>query len=80
VATRRKHSGAGAPHGREDILYGISPVEGALRAGRRRLGRLHLKSGRLSPRLAVLRGLAARRGSEVGYQAAEVFTVVRELC
>lgn len=62
MATRRKHSGAGAPHGREDILYGISPVEGALRAGRRRLGRLHLKSGRLSPRLAVLRGLAAERG------------------
>lgn len=28
----------------------------------------------------ALRGLAARRGSEVGYQAAEVFTVVRELC
>jgi 23S rRNA (guanosine2251-2'-O)-methyltransferase len=51
-----------APQRKEDILYGISPVEGALRAGRRRLARLYLKSGRLSPRLAVLRDLAAERG------------------
>ncbi len=28
----------------------------------------------------ALRALAVRRGSEVGYQAAEAFTVVRELC
>ena len=48
-----------------DMLYGIAPVEGALKAGRRRLERLYLKTGRASPRLAALRELAAGHGLTV---------------
>lgn len=43
------------------MLYGIAPVREALRAGRRRMERLILKTGRPSPRLAELRELADER-------------------
>lgn len=51
--------------GSAEMLYGIAPVEEALKAGRRRLERLHLKTGRASPRLAALRDLATGHGLTV---------------
>lgn len=49
-----------------EFLYGINPVEAALRAGRRPLGQLFLKTGRPGERLAALRALAEGRGLRVG--------------
>ena len=40
------------------MLYGITPVHEALRAGRRKLERLHVKEGRPSPRLKAVIDLA----------------------
>ena len=57
---QRPAAGAGS-----ELLYGIAPVEGALRAGRRRLERLYLKTGRPSPRLANMRELAGQLGLPV---------------
>ncbi len=56
----------GGQPGREEHLYGINPVEAALRAGRRRLGQLYLKTGRPAGRPAALRELAAEKGLRVG--------------
>ena len=50
---------------RAEFLYGINSARAALGAGRRRLTRLHLKSGPASSKLAALRQLAAERGISV---------------
>lgn len=44
------------------MLYGINPVEAALGAGRRRMMRLHIKQGRLTPRLKMLLESAQQLG------------------
>ena len=49
-----------APSGRER-LYGITPVEGALRAGKRKIFRILVKEGRHSPRLEEVIDLARDR-------------------
>jgi len=43
------------------MLYGITPVHEALRAGRRKLERLHVKEGRPSPRLKAVIDLAREK-------------------
>ena len=49
----------------QEILYGITPVEEALKAERRGFFSLTLKQGKQSPRLQDLRDLALERGVEV---------------
>jgi 23S rRNA (guanosine2251-2'-O)-methyltransferase len=48
-----------------DILYGIHPVREAIRAGRRRIDSVIFLPGKLTHRLAEIRGLAAERGIPV---------------
>ncbi len=45
-----------------EVLYGINPVQAALREGRRQLRRLYLKEARGAGRLAEMRALAEQRG------------------
>lgn len=65
MSRQRRQSAPPAARKSREILYGISPVEAALGARRRRLERLYLKTGRPSPRLARLRELAEGQGLPV---------------
>ncbi len=58
----RRRGGPGAAGGGSEWLYGINPVEAALREGRRSLSALALREGRPSPRLQALAALAGERG------------------
>lgn len=60
VKPERESTGGGEEH-----LYGVNPVEAALRAGRRRLGALLLRRGQMSARVEALRDLAVERGVRV---------------
>lgn len=63
MARKRERTGSASPHkssGGMGLLHGLNSVEAALRAGRRKLGALHLRSGAPSERLTALRELAAQ--------------------
>lgn len=62
---RPPSSRRGPPERPPGGLYGINPVEEALRQGRRTLHRLYFREGRPSRRLDALRHLAAARGVPV---------------
>ncbi len=50
-----------------EILYGVHPLEEALRAGRRRFETLYIRRGRSERRLAAIAAEAADRGVSVTY-------------
>lgn len=56
-----------------DWLYGITPVEEALRAGRRHFRRLILREGADSPRISGIRELAAARAVLVADMERQAF-------
>ena len=55
----------------QDILYGIHPVQEAIRAGRRRIHSVIFMSGKLPQRLAEIRDLAAARGISIKTASAD---------
>ncbi|HEX9842610.1 MAG TPA: 23S rRNA (guanosine(2251)-2'-O)-methyltransferase RlmB [bacterium] len=60
----------------EGVLFGINAVEAALRARRRTLRGLHVKAGPPSPKLALLRELAAEQQLSVQEQPAAELDVL----
>lgn len=55
-----------------EFLYGVHPLEEALRAGRRRFETLYIRKGRSERRLAAIAAAAADRGIPVAYTGESV--------
>ncbi|MCZ6557881.1 MAG: 23S rRNA (guanosine(2251)-2'-O)-methyltransferase RlmB [SAR324 cluster bacterium] len=65
MPSKRRSPSAGSPRSKDEMLYGINSVAGAMQARRRRLARLYLKAGRPSSRLSGLRTQAEELGLTV---------------